>query len=423
MTLQERYDARAKLVADARAILAKADEEKRSATAEEVARFDQIMADADAAKAEIEREERVAKIESELRESRSPHFRQSVSGAPAEFSAPTDSKDAEAQYGQAFRQFVRGGMECVAPEQRSLFRRGMSESEQRAFAAGTSNVGGYAVPQDFAARIEVAMKYYGGMVDVAEIIHTSEGRDMPWPTFNFTSVSATIVGEGAGATSDSSTPFGNVTMKAYTYRSPMLPVSVEFLQDQAFDESFIIDALGQSLGRGLNAHCTTGDGSGKPRGITIDATLGKTGTTGQTATVIYDDLVDIVHAVDRAYRNGGKCAYMMRDTTLAAVRKLKDSQNRPLWQPAIMAGQPDTLLGYPVVVNNDVAAMAASAKSILFGDFSRYKIRMAGQPTLLRLVERYADNLQVGFMVFQRADGKLLDAGTHPVVYYANAAS
>lgn len=422
MTLQERYDARAKLVADARAILAKADEEKRSATAEEVARFDQIMADADAAKAEIEREERVAKIESELRESRSPHFRQSVSGAPAEFSAPTDSKDAEAQYGQAFRSFLRYGMEGVEPEKRSLFRRGMSESEQRAFAAGTSNVGGYAVPQDFANRLEVAMKYYSGMADVAEIIHTSEGRDMPWPTFNYTSVSATIIGENTQANTDNSTPFGSVTMKAYTYRSPMLQLSVEFLQDQAFDEGYVINALGQSLGRGLNAHCTTGDGSGKPRGITIDATLGKTGTTGQTATVIYDDLVDIVHAVDPAYR-AGKCAYMMKDTTLAAIRKLKDSQNRPLWQPAIMAGQPDTLLGYPVIVNNDMPAMAASAKSILFGDFSRYKIRMAGQPTLVRLVERFADYLQVGFMIFQRADGKLLDAGTHPVVYYANAAS
>ena len=417
MTVQELIAARAKLIADARAVLDKADAEKRAATSEELAQSAKMMDDADAMKAQIDAAERMAKMEAEMRESQSPHFRQSASAEPSPISATTDSKELAERHASAFRRYIRGGVESLDPEQRSAL------AEHRAIAAGTGNVGGYAVPQDFANQLEIALKYYSGMADVATIIHTMEGRDMPWPTFNYTSVSAAIVGEGAGSTSDSSTPFGSVTFKAYTYRSPMLQVSYEFLQDEAFNEQFLIDALGQSLGRGLNTHCTTGDGSGKPRGVTIDATLGKTGASGQTTTVIYDDLVDLIHAVDPAYRNGGKCRFMLKDTTLAAVRKLKDSQNHPLWQPAIAAGTPDTLLGYPVTINNDMAALGASAKSILFGDFSRYKIRMAGAPVMLRLVERYADNLQVGFMLFQRADAKLLDAGTHPVAYYANAAS
>ena len=149
--------------------------------------------------------------------------------------------------------------------------------------------------------------------------------------------------------------------------------------------------------------------------------LGKTGTTGQTTSVIYDDLVDLTHSVDPAYRAGAK--FMMNDSSLKVVRKLKDSQNRPLWEPSVQAGVPDSLLGFPVVTNQDVATMAANAKSILFGRLDKYKTRIVKDVTILRLVERFAENLQVAFLLFMRADGALLDAGTNPVKYYANSAT
>jgi len=113
----------------------------------------------------------------------------------------------------------------------------------------------------------------------------------------------------------------------------------------------------------------------------------------------------------------------MNRKTQAAVRKLKDSQGHYLWAPPATPGARAVLLGYRLVTNNDVATMSANAKSILFGDFTRYKVRRVRDVTLVRLNERYADNLQTGFFAFARFDGNLIDAGTHPVKYYANSAT
>jgi HK97 family phage major capsid protein len=117
---------------------------------------------------------------------------------------------------------------------------------------------------------------------------------------------------------------------------------------------------------------------------------------------------------------------MMHDKSLAAVKKIKDTQGHPIWATGLSgfaSPSPDTLFGYPYVVNQDVAQMAANAKSVLFGDFSNYFIRDALDVTLIRLDERYADTLEVGFIAFQRTDGNLINAGTNPVKYYANSAT
>ena len=133
---------------------------------------------------------------------------------------------------------------------------------------------------------------------------------------------------------------------------------------------------------------------------------------------------DLVYSVDPAYRPNAR--WMLADASMAVIRKLVDSQSRPLWEPSVQAGQPDTILGYPVVINQSVATMAASAKSILFGDFSRYIIRDVSGIQLVRMDERYADYLQVGFYAFQRTGGRLLAPNTttyNPVKYYSNSAS
>jgi HK97 family phage major capsid protein len=114
---------------------------------------------------------------------------------------------------------------------------------------------------------------------------------------------------------------------------------------------------------------------------------------------------------------------MFKDLTLAALKKLKDSQNRPLWLPGIATREPDTILGKRFVVNQDIATMAANAKSVLFGDFSKYIIRDVTQVVMLRLIERYAEFGQVAFLIFTRHDGNLLDAGTDPIKHYANSAT
>jgi HK97 family phage major capsid protein len=186
------------------------------------------------------------------------------------------------------------------------------------------------------------------------------------------------------------------------------------------------------LGRITNTHFTTGSGSGQPNGVVTAAGSGKVGTTGQTSTVIYDDLIDLQHSVDPAYRELGNCGWMMNDSSVKVIRKIKDGQSRPLFIPgyeeAIPAsgkagGIPDSLLGDPIQINQDVATMAANAKSILYGDFSFYKIRDVLDMQMFRFTDSaYAKNGQVGFLAFLRSGGNLTDVGG-AVRYYANSAT
>lgn len=321
-----------------------------------------------------------------------------------------------------FRNWLRSGMEDLTLEQRQWMQgRRVDSKEVRALAAGTNNAGGFTVAQDFYNKLEIAMKMWGGMLNVSEILRTDTGATLPMPTLNWTTLVATIIGENVQSTLDTSTPFGAVNLGAYTYRTLVLPISYEFLQDSAFGEGTIIDAFGEQLGRGLNAHLTTGTGTGQPQGIVTAATSGKVGTTGQTLTVIYDDLVDLEHSVDPAYRANAK--WMLHDSSLKVIKKLKDLNGLPLFVPAVSGAAYDTILSYPYQINQDMPVMAANAKSIVFGRLDKYKTRIVKDVTMLRLVERYADFLQVGFLGFMRADGKLLDAGTNPVKFYQNSAT
>ena len=140
-----------------------------------------------------------------------------------------------------------------------------------------------------------------------------------------------------------------------------------------------------------------------------------------------DDLVDLEHSVNRAYRMAKKCGWMMADSSLKVVRKIKDGQSRPIFVPGyetgVPGGAPDTLLGRPITINDDVAAMAANAKSILFGDFRKYVIRRVMDLTMFRMTDSaFTLNGQVGFVAFMRMGGNLIDAGG-AVKYYANSAT
>lgn len=417
--LQKLKDQRAVVVTQMRDLHTKAEKEERGFTTDEDAKWATLTADLEQLDGRIQRSEKVGTIlqvePTELR-------------AAGKFTGREQDAEGEltGQEARVFDKFLRGGLAELDAEERSIMsNRRDNSKEARAFSAGTGNTGAYTVPQDFRDKLEVALKAYGGMMEASEIIRTDTGATLPMPSFNYTSVLATIVGENSGSTTDSSTPFGVANLGAFTYRTPILPVSYEFLQDSAFGEQFIIDALAGSIARALNAHATTGTGTGQPRGLMLDASAGKVGTTGQTATVIFDDMVDLVHSIDPAYRASG-CRWMMHDSSLKVARKLKDTQGRPIFLPGydgLAGAMSDQLLGYDISINQDMPVMAASAKSIAFGRIDKYKIRMVKETTIMRLTERYADNLQVAFLLFARADGRLLDAGTTPVKYYQNSAT
>jgi HK97 family phage major capsid protein len=435
--IKELREKRNLAVAVMQALYKKAEDEKRGFTTDDDAAWGKAETEIAQLDQQIGRAEKLDLITRTVPNAIRVAIQEGQEGPDAEF---------RAKHRRAFRNLMRSSKErnYVTPEDRAT----LDESETRAFAAGTSNVGGATVPQDFYPILDIALKATGVMWAVADLVNTDTGRTLPMATMNYTAVAATIVGEGSASSLDSSTPFGQVSMGAYTYRSPMLPVSIELLDDTAFDEGQIVmRPLTESIVRGTNAHFTTGTGAGQPQGIVTGAASGKVGTTGQTLTVIYDDLVDLVHSIDPAYRTPGelsfslagqstvqelgisatKVGFMMKDTSVAVVRKLKDSQNMPIWLPSyqqgIAAAIPDRLLGYPVWVNQDMATMAANAKSIVFGRLDKYRVRKVKDIRMLRLVERYADQLQVGFNMFLRADGKLIDAGTNPVKYYQNSAT
>jgi HK97 family phage major capsid protein len=176
-------------------------------------------------------------------------------------------------------------------------------------------------------------------------------------------------------------------------------------------------AFARRLGTIMNLHFTTGTGSGQPNGAVTAATAFTTGVAVSALT--RDNIVDLIHSVNPAYRANG--TLMFNDTTLAALKKLSfgSSDDRPLWQVSVREGEPDRLEGFRYIINQDMASVGVSTKSVLFGDFSQYFIRLAGPATTLRLNERYAEYLHTGFLAYQRADGELLSANaikalTHP---------
>ncbi len=303
--------------------------------------------------------------------------------------------------------------------------RGMTSDDWQAIrntmSTTTPAEGGYTVATEVATYVMDAMKAFGGMRQVATILRTDQGNPMTWPTSDGTTEVGEILAENASAT-DLDVSFNTKNLPVYKYSSKVVTVPIELLQDSNVDiEAFVRARIAQRLGRITNTHFTTGDGSSKPTGIIAAASVGKTGASGQTTTVTYADLVDLEHSVDPAYRVN--CKWMFHDSTLKALKKLLDTQNRPLWLPGISVKEPDTILGYTYQINQDVATMAASAKSIAFGDLSKYVIRDVMAMTYYRFDDSaYAKKGQVGFLAFLRSGGNFMDVGG-AVKLYQNAAS
>lgn len=326
--------------------------------------------------------------------------------------------DKRPEHVKAFWKLMRAGEKLVTPEEWGVLRNTMS--------VGTPAEGGYTVPTEVATAVADALKAYGGMRSVAEVFRTAAGNDINFPTSDGTAETGEQIGENTTATG-ADPSFGVVTLKTYKYSSKVVAVPFELLQDTSIDiEAFIRGRLVTRLGRITNTKFTTGTGTGEPRGIVTAAGAGKVGTTGQTVTVIFDDLVDLVHSVDPAYRGMGNCRFMMNDASLKVIRKLKDSQGRPIFLPGfdgLGKAMPDTILGYPVQINQDVAVMAANAKSILFGDFSFYKIRDAMDIQMFRFDDSaYIKLGQIGFLAWMRSGGNYVDVGG-AVKYYQNSAT
>lgn len=317
-----------------------------------------------------------------------------------------------------FQKWMRGGDAALNAADWATIQNTMSTT--------TTTEGGFTVATEVAQSVLDVLKQFGGMRQAANIIQTAMGNPINFPTSDGTSEVGEILAENASAT-DLDPSFGVRTLSTWKYSSKVVTVPFELLQDSSVDvEAMVRKRLADRLGRITNLHFTVGTGTGQPNGVITATSVGKTGATGQTLTVTYDDLVDLQHSVDPAYRALGNEKFMMNDSTLRVIRKLKDSQNRPIFVPGyevgVPGGMPDTLLGSPIIINQDVPVMAANAKSILFGDFSFYTIRDVMDVTMFRFTDSvFTRKGQVGFLAWMRSGGQMID--TTAVKFYANSAT
>jgi HK97 family phage major capsid protein len=328
-----------------------------------------------------------------------------------------DTKDPQNAKRSTVAKLLRTGSGSLSMEEHQSIRNTMSTI--------TTTQGGYTVASEIAKELIDKLAGYVGMRQVSDRIVTENGAPLSYPTSDGTSETGEWIAENTTATA-SDPSFGTVALNTFKASSKIIAVPFELLQDSTIDVvAMVYKRINDRLGRTMNTAFTTGGGTTAPKGVVTAASVGKTGTTGQVATIIYADIVDMIDSIDYAYQTES-CKWMMSQSMRKVIRKLTDTAGRPIWTPnydaGIAGGFSDQLLGYNIQLNNDFAVPAASAKSLAFGDFSKYMIRDAMQLTLFRFEDSvYASLGQIGFLAWMRSGGNLLD--TAAVKLYQHPAS
>ncbi|WP_407122761.1 phage major capsid protein [Bradyrhizobium sp. STM 3561] len=414
-TLTELQEKRGTLLTQARAALdevGKNTDESRTAELEK--RHDDIMAEFDKVEKQIEREERVAAAEkaAEERAAAARKAKRPISGGEDEGRGAEEGDKPE--YRQVFFKFLAGGADItvLGPEERAVLRAGVvQDMEKRIQTGGTNSAGGYTVPTELQDMLVRSMKMWGPMYDgsIVSEMNTSSGNPLPIPTVDDTSKTGVQGTEGTALTDDGSADavFAQKQLEAYDFNTKFVKFSWQLAQDSIFNmEALLADLLGERLGRLSNSQLTTGTGSSAPNGIVTAASAGK--TAASATAIVYDEIIDLVHAIDPAYRQSPKVRFMFNDLTLAALRKLKDGDGKYIWTMGdVKAGVPGTLLGYNYSINQAMATIATGNKTVLFGDFGKYWVRKVGAPVIGVLRERFWPDLGIAGLI--RFDGELLD--------------
>lgn len=290
---------------------------------------------------------------------------------------------------------------------------------QRAQGEGSAAAGGFLVPEGFRATIIERLKAFGGVMGGSDGITTNSGQPLPWPTNDDTANVGAIAAENAGLGSGADLVFGTKILGSYTYTSngtgnAALKVPYELIQDSAFDlGGFVGRKLAMRIARKLATDLVTGSGSGEPTGLLSVAGGLSTGATSVAATPTYAELLSIVHSLDPAYRAGA--SWVFNDSYLKRLRGIVDTTGRPLlWDTAtnltmdLRGGQ--TLLGFPVIVDQACPDAATTVKSGFFGDLNKaFIVRTVRDVSLVTLMEKYAENRQVGYMAWARFDSAVQD--------------
>ncbi len=335
---------------------------------------------------EIERQERMDAFEREL----NAHVGIPITSRPDNSKPEQKPGRASSEYGKAFWNQMRSRINT--PDLRNTLQ------------IGTDSEGGYLVPDEFERTLIESLEEENIFRSIAHTVHTSSGdRKIP---ISASKGEAAWIDEG-GAYPESDDSFGQVTIGAYKLGT-IIKVSEELINDSVFDiEAYIAREFARRIGAKEEAACFTGDGTGKPLGFLAASGGAQVGITAASSTALTsDEIIDLFYSLRAPYRKNA--VWIVNDTTVKAIRKLKDGNGQYIWQPSITAGTPDSILSRPVKTSSYMPEIAAGNKTIAIGDFSYYWIADRQGRTFKRLGELYAPTGQVGFLGSQRVDGKLI---------------
>jgi len=431
--LREQAD---RLALSMRAIVSVAKKEGgRGLTSEERSRFSAMEADHTALEDSIQIAERSETIAAKhartsgiggavrINQSHIAELRDTYRLSPAEQRGRQNEHSAHAQ---AFSAYLRQGERLGEKHLKELkdANNGMSLDVRNTMSTTTGTQGGYLIPTGFSEMLEVAQKWFGGIDGVVGKFTTGTGNEIQWPTVNDTTNRGRLINQNSQA-QETDLTLNQVTFNAYIGSSDIVLIPLALVEDSYFDlDALVAELLGIRLGRLKNYYSTVGTGVSQPMGIATAANaVGNVYQlpTGETTAIAYNDLVEIEHSVDPAYRPSAR--WMFNDAILKLLKKLPDGMGRPLWQPGFTSSfqvgagvDPSTvkpmILGYPYYINQDLPVPAASAYTILFGQMSNFKVReVAGGTSVMVLRERYADFLAMGFLAYTRWDSQYVNAG------------
>lgn len=404
----------------AKAIADKASDEGRQFTAEEESAWQSANAEMEALdkriKATLDGEQRAADAEAAFAK---------LDGRPQ--SGPAAGQRQGGEAAAELRSFLKG-------ESRSRFYNVEPTTDGpidlRTLSKLTTGAGGNTVPTSFYDRLMAHLIEVSAILQAgATVLRTNGGENLQVP--KTTGHSTAVLTAEAASLSASDPAFGMATLGAYKY-GVLIQVSRELIDDTGVDlEGYLAMQAGRALGNAFGADAITGNGSSKPTGLLNNTTLGATGPTGvsgglgatsATANSGGDFLIDLFYSVIAPYRASRQAAWLVRDSTMAVVRKVKDTTGQYMFQPSLVAGTPDTLLSKPIYTDPFMPAIATGAKSIAFGDMSQFFVRMVGGVRFERSDDYAFANDLVTFRAVLRADSVLVDQ-TGAVKHFIGAAT
>jgi len=310
-----------------------------------------------------------------------------------------EGDDANATYRAAFRSYLSRGNSITAENRQILESRAAQSSL-------VGEDGGFTVPVELAQEIEKFLKAYGGIYDISRVITTASGNRINWPTGNNTGRKGYIVGQNVPAGDATKVAFGSIPLDSHKYTSGELLIPRELIEDSDFNiEAYIAEEIAESVGRAIAEDMAIGSGTNKPQGVVVGAS---SGITGVPTGITFDHMIDLQHSVNSAYRANAR--YVFNDDTLKVLRKVKGTDGHYIWTMGdARTGAPSLVAGMPYTISDDMPSIAASAKPIVFGDFSKYLVRSVGEGRLLRSAELNMVSDQITLVYFRRVDARVVN--------------